>query len=222
MEQVLGSLELSVLTGPNEGYVMAERGIFAFHYGKICRRISRAVRPLIWLRGDRPESGKIRDGSFHKTRARAERATKRRSRDRAFAERDRTTTGILAKRLPASCNLCVFLTILPRSWGALVRTYARPGRNQSSTGGTVKRDVLAAAMGPFRTGRPGPSGPLRASRLAMKDGVTLFARREFFGGRGRCLLILWGCISSASICRSDRPPCRFKAPGRPDLRAVAG
>ena len=28
MEQVLGSLELSVLTGPNEGYVMAERGIF--------------------------------------------------------------------------------------------------------------------------------------------------------------------------------------------------
>jgi hypothetical protein len=29
MEQVLGSLELSVLTGPNEMYVMAERGIFA-------------------------------------------------------------------------------------------------------------------------------------------------------------------------------------------------
>jgi hypothetical protein len=28
MEQVLESLELSVLTGPNEGYVMAERGIF--------------------------------------------------------------------------------------------------------------------------------------------------------------------------------------------------
>jgi hypothetical protein len=29
MEQVLESLTLSVLTGPNEGYVMAERGIFA-------------------------------------------------------------------------------------------------------------------------------------------------------------------------------------------------
>jgi hypothetical protein len=28
MEQVLGSLRLSRLTGPNEGYVMAERGIF--------------------------------------------------------------------------------------------------------------------------------------------------------------------------------------------------
>ena len=28
MEQVLGSLELSVVTGPNEGHVMAERGIF--------------------------------------------------------------------------------------------------------------------------------------------------------------------------------------------------
>jgi hypothetical protein len=28
MEQVLESLELSVVTGPNEGYVMAERGIF--------------------------------------------------------------------------------------------------------------------------------------------------------------------------------------------------
>jgi hypothetical protein len=28
MEQVLGSLELSMVTGPNEGYLMAERGIF--------------------------------------------------------------------------------------------------------------------------------------------------------------------------------------------------
>jgi hypothetical protein len=28
MEQVLGSLKLSMLTGPNEGYVMVERGIF--------------------------------------------------------------------------------------------------------------------------------------------------------------------------------------------------
>jgi hypothetical protein len=29
MEDVLGSLELSMLTGPNEGYVMVERGVFA-------------------------------------------------------------------------------------------------------------------------------------------------------------------------------------------------
>jgi hypothetical protein len=29
MEDVLGSLELSMLTGPNEGYVMAARGVFA-------------------------------------------------------------------------------------------------------------------------------------------------------------------------------------------------
>ena len=28
MEQVLGSFELSILTGPNEGYVMAQRGVF--------------------------------------------------------------------------------------------------------------------------------------------------------------------------------------------------
>ena len=28
MEEVLGSLKMSVLTGPNEGYVMAERGVF--------------------------------------------------------------------------------------------------------------------------------------------------------------------------------------------------
>ena len=28
MERVLGSLKLSMLTGPNEGYAMAERGIF--------------------------------------------------------------------------------------------------------------------------------------------------------------------------------------------------
>jgi hypothetical protein len=30
MEQVLESLELSMVTGPNEGYVMADRGIFGF------------------------------------------------------------------------------------------------------------------------------------------------------------------------------------------------
>jgi hypothetical protein len=29
MEEVLGSLELSMLTGPNEGYVMGERAVFA-------------------------------------------------------------------------------------------------------------------------------------------------------------------------------------------------
>jgi hypothetical protein len=29
MEQVLESIKLSVLTGPNEGYIMAERGTFA-------------------------------------------------------------------------------------------------------------------------------------------------------------------------------------------------
>jgi hypothetical protein len=29
MEDVFGSLELSVLTSPNEGYVMAERAVFA-------------------------------------------------------------------------------------------------------------------------------------------------------------------------------------------------
>src|SRR5262249_46316254 len=29
IEEVLGSLNLSMLTGPNEGYVMGERGIFA-------------------------------------------------------------------------------------------------------------------------------------------------------------------------------------------------
>ena len=28
MEDVLGSLKLSMLTGPNEGYVMTERGVF--------------------------------------------------------------------------------------------------------------------------------------------------------------------------------------------------
>ena len=45
MEQVLGSLKLSMITGPNEGYVMADVGFSPFHYGKICRQISRAVRP---------------------------------------------------------------------------------------------------------------------------------------------------------------------------------
>ena len=51
MEEVLDSLELSMLTGPNEGYVMARaRGFLPFHYGKGCRQISRAAWPLIWPR----------------------------------------------------------------------------------------------------------------------------------------------------------------------------
>ena len=48
MDDVLETLTLSMLTGPNEGYVMSEWGIFGFHYGRICRRILRSGRRWIW------------------------------------------------------------------------------------------------------------------------------------------------------------------------------
>ena len=67
MEQVLESLELSVVTGPNEGYVMAERGIFGvLLWESLSRDLkSRAaldLGPMIYPRtpADGAESGKFR------------------------------------------------------------------------------------------------------------------------------------------------------------------
>ena len=50
MEQVFGSLELSVMTGPNEGYVMSQRGDFRhFTMGKVVARSQSGVWPVISL-----------------------------------------------------------------------------------------------------------------------------------------------------------------------------
>ena len=96
MEQVLGSLELSMLTGPNEGYVMAERGIFAVSLWEGLSPDLKSRVAIDLAAGEQTGEREISGSSFHKTRARAERATRRPSRNRAFAKRDRTTTGILA------------------------------------------------------------------------------------------------------------------------------
>ena len=94
MEDVLASLKLSMMTGPNEAYVMTKRGVFAVSLWEICRQISRAVWPMIWVRHCFPvvqrkeRARQIAGRSFRKTRARAQGDTKGASRHRAFAERD--------------------------------------------------------------------------------------------------------------------------------------
>ena len=97
MEQVLGSLKLSVMTGPNEGYVMTERAIFAVSLWEdlssdLKSRVAIDMGPMIspTYSGGRSGGRQIAGRSFHKTRAGAERATKGPSRHRVFAERDRT------------------------------------------------------------------------------------------------------------------------------------
>jgi len=67
MEQVLESLELSVVTGPNEGHVMAERGIFGVLLWEILsrdlkNRAALDLSPMIYPRtpADGAESGKFR------------------------------------------------------------------------------------------------------------------------------------------------------------------
>lgn len=51
MEQVLGALMLSTVTGPNEGYVMADRGIFSVSLWEDLSPDSKGMSPPIWLLG---------------------------------------------------------------------------------------------------------------------------------------------------------------------------
>jgi len=67
MEQVLGSLKLSALTGPNEGYVMAERAIFALSLWEdlspdLKSRMAIDLAPMVSPRtpAEGAESGKFR------------------------------------------------------------------------------------------------------------------------------------------------------------------
>ena len=125
MEQVLESLELSMLTGPNEGYVMAERGIFGV---SLWERLSPDLKRRV---ADDLAAGEITGNgnsgrSFRTTRAGAERAPGRRARNRAFAKRGRATTGILGFAAETE-----FRTVGPfPSWAALGlgRSWEESGR----------------------------------------------------------------------------------------------
>ena len=98
MERVLGSLKLSMLTGPNEGYAMAERGIFGVSlWESLSPDLKRGVvSDLARAEMETKEKEKFRDSSFRTSRGGAERATRSPSRYWAFAKRDRATAGILA------------------------------------------------------------------------------------------------------------------------------
>ena len=60
MEQVLGSLNLSMLTGPNEGYVMGERGIFGVSLWDILSPDLKRRAAIDVAAGEITENGKIR------------------------------------------------------------------------------------------------------------------------------------------------------------------
>jgi hypothetical protein len=60
MEQVLGSLLLSTMTGPNEGYVMAERGIFGASLWEDLTPDLRRHAAMDLVAGEMPQNGKFR------------------------------------------------------------------------------------------------------------------------------------------------------------------
>ena len=95
MEDVLESLKLSMLTGPNEGYVMTKRGVFGVSLWEslspdLKSRVAYDLGPTLFPRSpaEGAEGGKLRAASFRKTRARAQGDTRGASRHRPFAERD--------------------------------------------------------------------------------------------------------------------------------------
>ena len=135
MEQVLESLELSMVTGPNEGYVMADRGIFGVSlWERLSPELKRRVAADL-AAGEITGERKVSGCSFRKIRAGAERAPGRLARNRTFAERGRTTTGILGFAAETE-----FRTVGPLLWAAL--GLGRPGRNQSDKGGATQHDML--------------------------------------------------------------------------------
>ena len=60
MEQVLGALMLSMVTGPNEGYVMADRGIFGVSLWEDLSPDLRRRAAIDLAAKEPPESGKLR------------------------------------------------------------------------------------------------------------------------------------------------------------------
>ena len=59
MEQVLGSLLLSTMTGPNEGYVMADRGIFGASLWEDLPPDLRRHAAMDLVAGEIPQNGKL-------------------------------------------------------------------------------------------------------------------------------------------------------------------
>jgi hypothetical protein len=60
LEQVLGSLLLSTMTGPNEGYVMADRGIFGASLWEDLTPDLRRHAAMDLVAGEMPQNGKFR------------------------------------------------------------------------------------------------------------------------------------------------------------------
>jgi hypothetical protein len=60
MEQVLSSLLLSTMTGPNEGYVMADRGIFGASLWEDLSPDLRRHAAMDLVAGEMPQNGKFR------------------------------------------------------------------------------------------------------------------------------------------------------------------
>ncbi len=97
MDQVFDSLELSMLTGPNEGYLMEDRGIYGVSlWQRLSPDLQRRVAADLTV--SRIYQRSAADLCFWTTRASAERATRGSHRHRAFTERDRKTIGIVAFR----------------------------------------------------------------------------------------------------------------------------
>jgi hypothetical protein len=59
MEHVLGSLRLSAMTGPNEGYVMADRGIFGASLWEDLSPDLRRRAAMDLVAGETPQNGKF-------------------------------------------------------------------------------------------------------------------------------------------------------------------
>ena len=104
MDDVLESLKLSTLTGPNEGYVMVERGIYGVSLWESLSPDlkSRVANDLVAGIVSTDCSGrsrrrKVTGPCLRTAPARAQGAARGASRHRAFAERDRAKIGPLGE-----------------------------------------------------------------------------------------------------------------------------
>ena len=95
MDDVLESLKLSTLTGPNEGYVMVERGIYGVSIWEslspdLKSRVANDLLPVLFPRtaAGRSRSRKVTGPCLRTAPARAQGAARGAPRHWAFAERD--------------------------------------------------------------------------------------------------------------------------------------
>ena len=105
MDDVLESLKLSTLTGPNEGYVMVERGIYGVSLWEslspdLKSRVANDLLPVLFPRdcSGRSRSRKVTGPCLRTAPARAQGAARGASRHReGFSERDRAKIGPLGE-----------------------------------------------------------------------------------------------------------------------------